>query len=474
MGRVMPGLDAAKPARGNDPHFWLWAFSAALLVLGLAYAPNLFDLVSVWSRNPNYSHGPLVIPIAAWIFWRRLSSANQKPTFNSSATSYLGWAFLALILALRVIAYERNAQWSENATIVPAVTCLAWIFGGWPLLRIAWPAIAFLLFMLPMPEAVNNSVSLSLQGVATAGSCFLLQLSHIWVVQHGNTIDLATKTGEMGRLGVAAACSGLSMLMTLAAVVTATIILVPLPTWKRVTILASAVPIALVSNILRIVGTGWCYFYMTDPASRHRAHDISGWLMMPVALAFVGLELRILSWLAAEETLGEGYDVQLMPSVNDVNGIPNEGKNLMIVATVNDVLHFRIFDVDGNVVVNTNEKKLTGQVTQIKNLKKRLASLWLPHKLTRKEASNVISAVSSVIGRTPDEYQGKVMIRALSEEKEVVRNTGKPGKAQRKFGLGTLLSLFGWKITAARDEPNVILPALTERKKKPAGDFREL
>jgi exosortase len=474
MSRSVSGPDTAQPARGDHPPSWLWAFGAALLVLGLAYAPNFLDLVSIWSRNPNYSHGPLVIPIAVWIFWRRLSNAKQKPTFNSKAASYWGWAFLAVILALRVIAYERNARWSENATIVPAVTCLAWIFGGWSLLYVAWPAIAFLLFMLPLPEAVNNSISLSLQGIATAGSCYLLQLSRIWVVQRGNTIDLTTNSGEMGRLEVAAACSGLSMLMTLAAVVTATIILIPLPTWKRVTILASAVPIALASNILRIVGTGWCYYFMTEPTSRHWAHDISGWLMMPVALAFVALELRVLSWLVPEETLGEGCDLQLMPSVNEVNDIPNEGRNLTIVAAVNDVLHFRIFDADGNVVVNTNEKKLTGQVNQIKNLKKQLTSLWLPHELSRKEAASVVSAVSSVIGHTPGEYEGKVMIRALSEKKEVVRKTGKPREATRKFGLGALLSLVGWKRTAARDEPNVILPALIEGKKKSAGEFGEL
>src|SRR5262249_26483466 len=160
--------------------------------------------------------------------------------------------------------YERNAQWLENATIVPVVGCLAWIAGGWPLLRLAWPAIAFLLFMLPLPEAVYHSISPSLKQIATAGSCFLLQLSGIWVVRLGHTFELGTKTGEVVQFEIADAWNGLSMLTTLAAVVAATIILIPLPTWKRVTILASAVPIALATNILRIAGTGWCYYYMSE------------------------------------------------------------------------------------------------------------------------------------------------------------------------------------------------------------------
>ena len=106
---------------------WLWTFGATLLVLGLAYAPNFLDLWSIWSRDPNFSHGMLVVPVAAFIFWRRLSIAEEQPALNTSATAWRGCDLLAVILVLRVCAYEANARWSENATIVLAVTCLAWI-----------------------------------------------------------------------------------------------------------------------------------------------------------------------------------------------------------------------------------------------------------------------------------------------------------------------------------------------------------
>ena len=89
------------------------------------------------------------------------------------------------------------------------------------------------------------------------------------MVQQGNVLDLTTPFG-MRSLDVALACSGLKMLMTLAATVTATIMLLPLPRWKRIVLLVSAVPIALISNITRIVATGWCYYYIkgeTRPAS---------------------------------------------------------------------------------------------------------------------------------------------------------------------------------------------------------------
>jgi exosortase/archaeosortase family protein len=90
------------------------------------------------------------------------------------------------------------------------------------------------------------------------------------------------------------------MLMTLAATVTAAVLLLPLPNWKRFVLLASAVPIALFSNLIRILMTGLCYYYIEGESGHRWAHDISGWMMMPMALILVGIELQLLSWLTPE------------------------------------------------------------------------------------------------------------------------------------------------------------------------------
>ena len=88
----------------------------------------------------------------------------------------------------------------------------------------------------------------------------------------------------------------------------------------------------------------------------------------------------------------EGFDLRLMSSLNDVRGIPT-GKNLIIVAAVNNVLHFRTFDDDDKQVVDTDEKRLTEQDRQIEDLRKQLESLWPPHELTRSDKCRVITAV---------------------------------------------------------------------------------
>ena len=101
-----------------------------------------------------------------------------------------------------------------------------------------------------------------------------------------------------------------------------------------------------------------------------------------------------------------GFDLRLMSSVNDVNVIPTEGKNLIIVAAVNNVLHFRIFDGDGKEVVDTDENRLKEEKPQIgqqiEELRKRLENLWPPHQLTSDDKVRVITAVTSIVRHTPE------------------------------------------------------------------------
>jgi exosortase len=271
------------------------ALAVALATLGWSYSPNIRQLFHTWNHDPNYSHGYLVLPVALLILWRRWTGRDEAAV--APRPSPWGWVALVGVLALRAFCYERGYDWSETATILPVVACLTLAAGGWPLLRTAWPAIAFLVFLLPLPPSINSILSQPLQRLATAGTAVLLKLSGLWALIEGNVIVIGRDPLE-----VAAACNGLSMLMCLAATVAAMTLLVKMKTWQRVVLLASIVPIALVSNILRITATAWCYHLFGPETGGHYAHDAAGYLMMPTALVLVVLERFIMnSLIVAEE-----------------------------------------------------------------------------------------------------------------------------------------------------------------------------
>lgn len=69
----------------------------------------------------------------------------------------------------------------------------------------------------------------------------------------------------------------------------------------------------MISNMIRIVTTACCYYYIKGEAAHGWAHDISGWLMMPLALVLVGLELQILKWLTSEKAEDEDDRRPVLP-----------------------------------------------------------------------------------------------------------------------------------------------------------------
>jgi len=310
-------VETLSPMSSRQPGLRSQELAAAALValtLGWAYAPTFVYLHQIWSTEPNYSHGYLVVPIALLILWLRQSSLVRARV----APWGWGWVLLAGVFALRAFFYELNDVWFENATFPLAVASLTLALGGWALFRWSLPAIVFLYFMFPLPHRINESLASPLQHLATVGSCDVLQTLGLPAVAEGNVILIG-----LNRLGVAEACNGLSMLLSFLTLITATAILVHRPIWDRLILLASAIPIALVSNILRITITGLCFYFrgtdeLTLPFGIKLPHDWAGvYLMMPIALVLMWLELRLLSWLVVEEEEPEPAPAfgQMAPSV---------------------------------------------------------------------------------------------------------------------------------------------------------------
>jgi exosortase len=268
----------------------LISLSTVIVVLGWAYWPNLLYLQNAWEQ-PDYTHGYLVLPIALWILWKRWPKAGTVEL----TPWWPGWVLVVASLVARVYFLERGQNWSEAATLLMVVIGLALAWQGWRWMLKVWPAFAFLVFLYPLPPQLNSVLSQPLQGLATWFACLLLKFTGLWVIPDGNVILVGNE-----KLEVAAACNGLSMLMSLAATVTAAAALIPMSLLKRCVLLATIGPIALGSNILRITATAWCYHKFGAEVGKNYAHDFAGLLMMPTAMALVWLELSIISWVVVE------------------------------------------------------------------------------------------------------------------------------------------------------------------------------
>jgi tetratricopeptide (TPR) repeat protein len=136
----------------------------------------------------------------------------------------------------------------------------------------------------------------------------------------------------------------------------------------------------------------------------------------------------------ATKDFEKGRDLRLMSSVKNVSGIPAAGKDLIIVAAVDKMLHFRVFDGDGKSVVDTDEKRLTEQARQIADLKKQLVVLWPPHELTGSERALVISAVTSIVNLEKAREDFEMARKLAPREPEVYLQQASAAMYKEKSG----------------------------------------
>jgi exosortase len=297
-------FDDQRPLDAEESKVAWIVFACLTLAIVVAYENMLQVTALSWSKDM-YSHGYIIPFFAAYLFWIRKRSLLDA----SSVERWIGVALVGVCLAVRVAASYWDWNNPERWSFIGCLLGICLIVGGKSMLRWAGPAIGFLLFMYPLPSLIENTVLRKLQSYASILSTWTLQLLGVGASRQGNTINVDTLQEA---LQVAEACSGLRMLTIFGAMSVALVMIIDRPWWDKLIILVSAVPIALASNMIRIVSTALLYmaFGQDTPWLNKLIHDWAGFAMMPIGLGLLWIELAVLSRLTipidTEEFAGYG------------------------------------------------------------------------------------------------------------------------------------------------------------------------
>lgn len=270
----------------------VWQIAALVGLLGWAYLPMLRVFADKWLNDPQYSHGLLVPFFSAYLIRR----AWGGEALALKPLPILGGALLALTLVLRAAGGALLFYQFDAAALLVSLAAVSLMFGGLPLLKRTWPAIAFLIFMVPLPYELERNVGSPLKTAATVASTFLLQTIGLPAIRDGNLILI-----DEVRLGVVDACSGLKMMVTFAAFSFGAVLLMQRSRFEKLMVLLGIVPVAILSNVLRIAATGVSFTFITDSHTREHLHDWYGYAMMPVGLALLWAEVWVLRKLVVDD-----------------------------------------------------------------------------------------------------------------------------------------------------------------------------
>lgn len=234
---------------------------------GLVFAPALRVLADQCQEDSNNSHIAFVPFISAYLIWQARSKLAALPESSSGR----GLAVLLVGLSLYLLGQIGQMQVVSNLAIALSAVGLIWYnLGDAKARSIAFP-LFFLLFVVPMPNALVTLVSFPLQLFATAVSANAMDAIGIPVLREGNMLYFAHT-----QLEVAEACSGIRSMMAFLMLGALFAYLTRGRAGRRLLLVALAVPLAVVMNILRVTGTGILAYAYDDRIARGFLHEFSG------------------------------------------------------------------------------------------------------------------------------------------------------------------------------------------------------
>ena len=263
-----------------------------LASFGLLYGEVVVGLVRSWSVDDNYTHGFGVVPLALYFAWERRHRF-LNTTAHPSPWGLVGVLASLCLLAVGVLGTE---YFTSRISIIGAVAGSLLFLHGWRRLRVMAFPIGFLLLMIPIPEIVFNQIALPLQFAASSFAEQCLSLLRIPVWREGNVIHLARTTLE-----VEEACSGIRSLVSLLTLGIVYGYFTDPRGWIRLVLALSTLPIAILTNALRVAGTGAAAHRFGPQVAEGFLHTFSGWFVFITACLMLALLQGAIVWLVPEK-----------------------------------------------------------------------------------------------------------------------------------------------------------------------------
>ena len=266
----------------------LLAWLPVMLGLAVLYVPSLYDLFTgIWSTDEQL-HGPIVLGISLWLIYRNwgamLAASQGQPT------SAWGWPIFIFGLLLYALGRSQDILMFEIGTVI-------WLLVGFGLLnlsgkalRVQWFALFFMLFMVPLPGAVVDAVTMPMKMAVSYVAENILYWAGYPISRTGVTLQI----GQYMLL-VADACAGLHTLLTLEALGLLYLNIVRRDSAVRnIGLAILIVPISFTANVIRVMTLTLITYHFGDAAGQGFLHGFAGMvLFLSALLLIIGFDVAL-------------------------------------------------------------------------------------------------------------------------------------------------------------------------------------
>ena len=209
------------------------------------------------------------------------------------------WGVIVLVLGLSVYLIGTiGAEWflRRSSLIVVLGGLILYLYGIEYIKTLLFPLV-FLIFMVPLPAIIYNAVAFQLQLFVSKVSVQLISFVGIAVYRSGNIIEIST-----GPLAVEEACSGMRSIMALLALTSLFAYFMYSSRLKQWILVVFALPLAVVTNIIRVTATGICAHYFGKEFAEGILHESFGLIVFAIAFILLLLLSKLLNWILPEKS----------------------------------------------------------------------------------------------------------------------------------------------------------------------------
>jgi exosortase len=261
---------------------------AVIILVIFTYLPTLIWMWERWfAPETYYGHGILIPFISLYIIWQRRQMLKDARVSSEKS----GFIIVIVGLFVHIICALLKIYFISGFSFVFVIYGLFLLFFGKEVTRKLIFPIFLLLAMIPLPLVLIGNLTVKLKLFAAHGATFILNRIGFPSVQEGSIIKMPNSYIIVG-----APCSGLRSLIALLTLGLLFAFAMKISYFKKGLLLLSSIPIAIASNILRIIMLAIVNDLYGEKAAGGFFHDFSGFLVF--AFAFTGL------WMASKMLSG--------------------------------------------------------------------------------------------------------------------------------------------------------------------------
>lgn len=265
---------------GRRSRLLIWLpIIAGLIVL---YLPSLVDLFrGIWSTDQQ-AHGPIVLGIACWLIYRKWPEM-WRLSENQPVAPSAGWAIFILALLLYVIGRSQGILLMEIGSVIWMLAAILLLMRGSAALKAQWFPLFFMLFMIPLPATVVDTLTMPMKMAVSYVAESILFWANYPIARTGVILQI----GQY-KLLVADACAGLHTLFTLEALGLLYLNIIRHDSlFRNVTLAILIVPISFTANVIRVIVLTLITYHFGDEAGQGFLHGFAGMVLFLSALLLI-------------------------------------------------------------------------------------------------------------------------------------------------------------------------------------------